>query len=228
MPQRIPSGSGAPRCLPWLAALLVITALPMLAPGPVHALVLDRDVSLGSQPWRLLTHSLVHFSIRHWALDFLGLTLAVLALERLARGALVPILLRGIGATAIAGPLCFLADPDLQRLGGLSCLNLALVTGLAVHLRCRPRRTLGLALSFALLVKLGTEAMGQSFLGSAPDAAIRPCPWAHGLSILAMAILSRFRRDPQGTGGNNTQDARHPEADDHNPTVPHQTLDCGA
>lgn len=185
--------SGAGLVLPLAAAALLLALAPMGAPaggtGGGEAWELHRH-RLVVEPWRLFTGHLVHWSGEHLAWDlllFLGLGLACERLHGRRRTALA--LALAVPAVALG---CFLLVPDLVAYRGLSGLDAALFTLLAVRCLRAPgalTRRAGAAALAALGGKILWEtATGASlFLSGLPGGpeAVVVVPAAHVMGALA-------------------------------------------
>jgi rhomboid family GlyGly-CTERM serine protease len=190
--ERLPLGPLFGSVLP-LAALALVCGL---LPG-VERWQLDLALA-ASEPWRLITGHLVHWSPQHLAWDlavFVGLGLAC---ERHGRGRTALTLALAVAAISFGVPLL---SPGLTVYRGLSGLDAALFALLAARrLRSSAPRTRlagGVAL-VALFAKLAWEvATGVPlFVHGLGVAGVGLLPEAHllgGAAGLAVGLLSRRR-----------------------------------
>lgn len=146
-----------------------------------------RPVLLRTEPWRIATGHLTHWSVDHLLWDLLVfLALAVLLPPRR--------LWTLMAATAVAVSLgVFLLHPEIAAYRGLSGLDSALFAALALDLALHPRRLergLGwLALSL-FIGKIVAEILGgQALFATGPYV---PLPVAHSLGLLAAVAEAMF------------------------------------
>jgi membrane associated rhomboid family serine protease len=142
------------------AAGVAMVLLAWFIPGVADVLVLDRERACSGELWRWFTHPWVHFSVGHWVVDlacFLGL--AWLA-DRAGIQAGWRWVLGVIAVSALTGMTCLWLDPQLERLGGLSGLNVAMAVWIGGAAWRRGERTLAAALLGGLAIKLVGERLG--------------------------------------------------------------------
>ena len=111
-------------------ATAAAATLPMLLAPASAGLIYSRNSILHGQLWRLFTGNLVHFGWLHWFMDtglFLILGRVLEWQYRAVARVSLPLL-----ALCVTGAV-FLFDPEMQRYGGLSGMNV----GLLVFLACR-------------------------------------------------------------------------------------------
>lgn len=163
--------------------LAVLAAVLSLLPGAARW---ELDFTLlGSQPWRLLTGHLVHYSLEHLAWDltvFVGLGVAC---EMQSRGRTAVALLLALSALAVGVPLL---TPEIVTYRGLSGLDAALFALLAARCLRRPAaiaRTAGAVALLALIGKVAWETVTgvPLFLGDTRGLTVIPA--AHLLGGLA-------------------------------------------
>lgn len=168
--------------LPLLIAVGAISA--SLFPAFGAALELRPELAV-SQPWRLLTCHLAHWSEQHLAWDLLVfLALAPLLPPRR--------LLRLLPAAALLISLgVLLLRPDLAAYRGLSGLDSALFAALALDL-ARRKPWLDRALGFLALALFAAKIAAEMASGEAIFAAgpFVPVPLAHVLGLLAALAAS--------------------------------------
>ena len=168
---------------PLLCALATVGAL--LAWPADRALLSWQPALAGTQPWRWWTAALVHWTPLHLGANLAG-TLAVAAL-----GVAAGCGPRAVAAWALAWPLsqlALLAQPALQRYGGLSGVLHAAVAVASVQLLFGPpgrRRQVGAALLAGLLLKVVSEAPWQGALRQVPGWDLPIAPLAHAGGVAA-------------------------------------------
>lgn len=174
---------------------------------PLPREVLDWQPGLvASQPWRVVTAALVHWTPLHLAANLAGC--AVLALLGWRAG-LGP---REALAAALALPLTqlgLLLRPELQRYAGLSgeLHALAAIAALALLTRRSRDRFIGAAIALGLVIKLVLEQPLGPVLRDTPGFDFAVAPFAHLSGALAGALawgltmrsLPRSPRTPHGT-----------------------------
>lgn len=164
-----------------LATLAVITYL-ILGPVP-EALLLDRAVPLGPEPWRLWSAHLTHSDPGHLFWDVTGMVLVGLLYEPLLGRRLWALL--AIGGLVIALAVLFLS-PEIDRYCGLSGLiNLVVGAGLAASWRRGERLLAG----FALLVAAKVLIEGLTGAALFTDTAWRAVHEAHQVGFAAGLLL---------------------------------------
>lgn len=185
------------------AALAVLSLLAW----PLPREVLDWQPALvASQPWRVLTAALVHWTPIHLGANLAGC--AVLALLGW-RGGLGQ---REALAALIALPptqLGLLLRPELQHYAGLSgALHaLAAIAALTLFTRRSRDRFIGAALVVGLVVKLSIEHPLGPVLRDTPGFDFPVAPFAHLTGAIAGALawgltmraIPRSPRTPHGT-----------------------------
>ena len=158
---------------------LVGALLSWFVPGIADALVLDRERVMAGEFWRLFTHPWVHFSRPHLIVDFACLLgLGIVATRRGVfldwRG-----VLRLLAVIGLTGMTCLVLDPRLDRLGGLSGLNVAFALWLGRVLWSRGDRLVAWVLLGGLGLKLVAEWAGWVTLVRFDEPGVEACVLSH-------------------------------------------------
>ncbi len=176
----------------WLGGGLAgVVLLAWCVPGLSELLVLDRERIAGREFWRWFTYPWVHFSVAHLAVD-LGCFAGLIGLAgrfglRADWGWLVWLaaVAAGVGATSLV------LDPRLDRLGGLSGVNVALGMRVGLMLWNRGERVVAAGLVLGLGLKLATESIGIGGLiqfGQVGVEAFQPSHWAGAVWALLLEV----------------------------------------
>lgn len=155
--QRPPVATFTVAALAW-----IVYAWPQLA----KPMLFDREAIFQGEWWRLLSGHLVHFSAAHLSLDLLALLAFGILLER--RNPLATRIFFPLSAVFISTVLLF-SLPELQRLGGLSGLAMALLVYLCLDNLAEPGQFRWM---YALLLALALAKIAREFLTT--PAAILP------------------------------------------------------
>lgn len=156
-----------------------LVLLAWFVPGVADVLVLDRERACSGEIWRWFTHPWVHFSVWHWVVDlacFLGL--AWLA-DRAGIQAGWRWVVGAIGVSGLTGMTCLWLDPQLERLGGLSGLNVAMAVWIGGAAWKRGERALAVALLAGLAIKLVGERLGVFGMVRFDQAGVEPSHLSH-------------------------------------------------
>ena len=134
---------------------VAVIALSIIATFLPSILVYDRERIIAGELWRIFTCNLVHFSTSHFAYNVLIFGWAGWFIE--ARG------YRGFGwlcalCPPVVGGTVFVAQPDLQIVGGLSGMATAAFTLLALNGLREPKPW-----PYIALVALGAMAIKFAF-----------------------------------------------------------------
>ncbi len=180
-PKPIPM-EAASRGVPWrllAVGTFVCALLPWFVPGIADALVLDRERLMAGEFWRLFTHPWVHFSIPHLIVDLacllgLGIVAARKGLHLDWRWAL-----RFLAVIGLTGVTCLLLDPRLDRLGGLSGVNVVFAVWLGRALWNRGDRWVALGLLGGLGLKLVAEWAGWATFVRFDEPGVEACVLSH-------------------------------------------------
>jgi membrane associated rhomboid family serine protease len=183
------------RCLPWsllAVGTVVFALLPWFVPGIAEALVLDRERVMAGEVWRLFTHPWVHFSMPHLAVDLacllgLGIVAARRGLPLDWRG-----VLRFLAVIGLTGVTCLVLDPRLDRLGGLSGLNVAFAVWLGHALWNRGDRGVALGLLGGLALKLVAEAAGWVTFVRFDEPGVEACVLSHWAAAAWAGVVWGF------------------------------------
>ena len=173
---------------------VALVLLAWFVPGVADVLVLDRQRACSGELWRWFTHPWVHFSVGHWVVDlacFLGL--AWLA-DRAGIQAGWRWVVGVSAGSALTGLTCRWVDPQLERLGGLSGLNVAMAVWIGGAAWKRGERTLAAALLGGLAIKLVGERMGAFGVVRFDQAGVEPSHLSHWVAAAwAIELWERFR-----------------------------------
>ena len=180
-PKPIPLGAVS-RCVPWsllAVGTFALALLPWFVPGIAEVLVLDRERVMAGEFWRLFTHPWVHFSRAHLVVDLacllgLGIVAARRGLPLDWRGAL-----RFFAVIGLTGVTCLALDPRLDRLGGLSGVNVAFAVWLGCGLWSRGDRVVAWVLLGGLGLKLAAEWAGWVTLVRFDEPGVEACVLSH-------------------------------------------------
>jgi membrane associated rhomboid family serine protease len=195
------------RCVPWrllAVGTFVFTLLPWFVPGIADVLVLDRERLMAGEFWRLFTHPWVHFSQTHLVVDLACiLGLGIVAARRGVfldwRG-----VLRFLAVIGLTGVTCLLLDPRLDRLGGLSGVNVAFAVWLGRGLWSRGDRLVAWVLLGGLGLKLVAEWAGWVTLVRFDEPGVEACFLSHWAAAawggLVCGLSSEDRVPPPGGG----------------------------
>lgn len=174
---------------------VVLVLLVWFVPGVADVLVLDRQRVGSGELWRWFTHPWVHFSVGHGVVDlacFLGLAwladrAGIQAGWRWVAGA--------IAVSGLTGMTCLWMDPQLERLGGLSGLNVAMAAWIGAAAWKRGERALAAALLGGLVVKLACERMAAFGVVRFDQAGVEPCHLSHWVAAawaIGVGASSKF------------------------------------
>ena len=189
-----------------LAGLTVLVHFAELGPW----LVLEpRLAAVMSEPWRMLTAHLVHWSADHLFWDVLTLVVLGTLVERQASDSRRVWWGCVLGGGAAISLSLLLLQPDLPAYAGLSGIDSALFTAAAAMLARRaiaerdaPLTAAACVAGLLFLAKLGYEARtGSTLFADHAAAGFTPVPLAHlvgGAAGLATALLL-FKPLRQGT-----------------------------
>jgi rhomboid family GlyGly-CTERM serine protease len=194
-PQFIPSPIGR---LPIVTIALSATTIAMfMCAGCRDLFAYDRASIACGEAWRLVTGHLTH-----WSADHLGWDLVMFAglgamIEGRGRWGLVRTLL--LSAIAISAAL-WLWRPDVQQYRGLSGIDSALFTFIAVSLLCEARQAkrainawVLAALIFGFVAKIGYElTTGATLFVDSSSAGFTPLPLVHAVGGVSGAIAGVF------------------------------------
>ena len=184
---------------------LVGALLSWFVPGIADALVLDRERLMAGEFWRLFTHPWVHFSRPHLIVDFACLLgLGIVATRRGVfldwRG-----VLRLLAVIGLTGVTCLVLDPRLDRLGGLSGLNVAFALWLGRVLWSRGDRLVAWVLLGGLAWKLVAEWEGWVTLVRFDEPGVEACVLSHWAAAawggVVCGLSSEGRVPPPGGRG---------------------------
>jgi hypothetical protein len=183
----------------------VFALLPWFVPGIAEALVLDRERVMAGEFWRLFTHPCVHFSRPHLVVDLACLLgLGIVAARRGVfldwRG-----VLRLLAVIGLTGVTCLALDPRLDRLGGLSGLNVAFALWLGRGLWSRGDRVVAWVLLGGLGLKLMAEGAGWVTLVRFDEPGVEACVLSHWAAAVCVGVVcglsSEGRVPPPGGRG---------------------------
>jgi hypothetical protein len=179
--------------IPWVTLGLVALLLAVAAFS--NGASLEYDARLASQPWRLVTSQLVHWSSSMLAGDVLLAGIAGAIVESRSRVLAVLAVAFGTAASGLA-----IAASHLERYRGSSGIGAALLVAggldLAVRGGTRPVRLAGVgALAFGTL-KLVLEEAGATALlpdGIVPATAVHAAGAVAGAAAFVVVLLRRGR-----------------------------------
>jgi membrane associated rhomboid family serine protease len=209
-PEPIPMGAVS-RCVPWrllAVGTFVFALLPWFVPGIAEALVLDRERLMAGEFWRLFTHPWVHFSRGHLLVDLacllgLGIVAARRGLPLDWREAL-----RFLAVIGLTGVTCLVLDPRLDRLGGLSGLNVAFAVWLGRGLWSRGDRVVASVLLGGLGLKLMAEGAGWVTLVRFDEPGVEACVLNHwaaatwgGVAGIQRSVAGTYPTKPASQAG---------------------------
>jgi rhomboid family GlyGly-CTERM serine protease len=196
------------RCVSWRLLAVGTFAFALLTwfvPGIAEALVLDRERVMAGEFWRLFTHPWVHFSRPHLAVDLacllgLGIVAARRGLRLDWRG-----VLRFFAVIGLTGVTCLALDPRLDRLGGLSGVNVAFAVWLGRGLWSRGDRVVAWVLLGGLGLKLAAEQAGWVTFVRFDEPGVEACVLNHWAAVawggVACGLSSEGRVPPPGGRG---------------------------
>jgi membrane associated rhomboid family serine protease len=181
------------RCVSWrllAVGTFVFALLPWFVPGIAEALVLDRERVMAGEFWRLFTHPWVHFSRPHLIVDLA--CLLGLGIVAARRGVLLDWrgVLRFLAVIGLTGVTCLLLDPRLDRLGGLSGVNVAFALWLGRVLWSRGDRLVALVLLGGLGLKLVAEWAGWVTLVRFDEPGVEASVLNHWAAAVCVGVAS--------------------------------------
>lgn len=190
---------------PWMALSLLLGTASLLAWAASEwwgwpRTAIDWQPGLwASQPWRLFTASVVHYSPMHLG----GNLLALLLVALLGMAAQLPARCTLAWALGIAVcHLALLAHPEVLHYGGLSGISHVGVAVVVTHLLAcgdRTQRRIAAALGTGLLAKIWTESPWGPGLREVAGWDIAVVPWAHASGVAggvlgALAMVAWAKR----------------------------------
>ena len=170
-------------------ALLILLLIVFLTPALQTLFVYDRAAILRGEIWRVVTGSLVHFSGRHFVLDFCAIALAGAIMQR--RGYQHFGWLCGLASLAV-GLSLILFQPQIEVYGGASGIATAAVMFLALNgtLEGGAWRCLCRIAVILILVKIASEfATGRSYVMETQGSGLVLCPISHLAGALAAVVM---------------------------------------
>ena len=184
------------------SAALVVAFLPSLA----ESLQLERTAIAGGEFWRLATCHVTHWNLEHFQWDWLMFLVLAAVCELRDRGRMIGCV---VGAATVVTTIVWVWFPELATYRGLSGIDTALFTMLAIDVvrdASRDRNRLlqmaagGLLLGFA--AKTAYEAVtGQTYFVDQEAAGFVPLVWDH-VAAGAVGAVRAFWPSAQSHGFN--------------------------
>lgn len=193
-----------PRITGWIGLIAALSACATFIPSLAEWLVLDRARLADGEFWRLFTHPLVHFSVRHWLVDAAVFAAIAWAADRFAPSPSAGRRSRSAAGLALlaasTGFGALTLEPGLDRLGGLSGINTGLGMAVGLRLLASGHWRGGALLTGTVLAKLLLESMGTAGLVGFENPEIRPLPLVHQLAVLTVLVAAAAAGIPRILG----------------------------